>query len=160
MGDFDSAIMLSSEHWHSASPLQSAVNLSGCSPESKKEREKEQTNLNAYYKGQLQWCAKRHQKGYTDVSQPRMQGSAFNVESQRIYSCCCIAVFNEWSRKGCSVRQNLLEGTEIPDFWKIRRRLHQCFLRNIFPPELWLSEETKEFKENKQYKIGSQETWN
>lgn len=117
-------------------------------------------NSNAYYKGQLQWCAKRHQKGYTDVSQPRMQDSAFNVESQRIYSCCCIAIFNEWSRKDRSARQNLLQGTEISDFWKIRRRVHKCLLKRIFPPEPWLSEETKEFKENKLYEISSQESWN
>lgn len=64
-------------------------------------------NSNAYYEGQLQWCASRHQKGYTDVSQRRMQDSAFNVESQRIYSCCCIAIFNEWSREDHSARQNL-----------------------------------------------------
>lgn len=102
---------------------------------------------NAYYEGQLQWCAKRHQKGYTDVSQTRMQDSAFNVESQRIYSCCCIAIFNEWSRKDHSARQNLLEGTEILDFWKIRRRVHKCFLKRISPPQPSLSEETKEFKE-------------
>lgn len=92
------------------------------------------------------WCAKRHQKGYTDVSQTRMQDSAFNVESQRIYSCCCIAIFNEWSRKDHSARQNLLEGTEIPDFWKIRR-VHKCFLKRISHPQRSLSEETKEFKE-------------
>lgn len=65
-------------------------------------------NSNAYYEGQLQWCANRHQKGYTDVSQPRMQDSAFNVESQRIYSCCCVPIFNEWSRKDHSARKNLL----------------------------------------------------
>lgn len=89
-------------------------------------------NSNAYYKGQLQWCAKRHQKGYTDVSQPRMQESAFNVESQRIYSCCCIAIFNEWSRKDRSVRQILFGGTEIPDFWKIGRTVHFLFIFYFF----------------------------
>lgn len=85
-------------------------------------------NSNAYYKGQLQWCAKRHQKSYTIVSQPRMQKSAFNVESQRIYSCCCIAIFNEWSRKDCCARQKFLVRTELTDFWKICRRVHKFFL--------------------------------
>jgi len=41
MGDFDLPIMLSLEHPQSASALQSAVNLSGCSPESRRERKKE-----------------------------------------------------------------------------------------------------------------------